>query len=471
MSEVTGLTAVRDFTRATMAKHAIPAVALAVARGGAPLLADGFGTREVGTADPVTADTLFGVASVTKGFTALAIMQLAEAGKLAVDDPVSTYLPAYRTPRREWARATTLHHFLTHTAGLPPLPSRFFALARATAGDPLAAARPAWVADHAPLDNADDLLAYIADLDFAPLGAPGEQFSYCNEGFALLGAIIERVSDRPYADYVRETILEPLGMARSTFDRAALTGRAEVATLHVARDSDGARAIVPAPQPTYVPLWYAAGGLNSTANELLRYLEIYRTGGQAGGTRLLSEAGIARMITPHTPGGGPGASYGYGLGVRADYHGVKVVQHGGGSKGIASHVMVVPERDVTAVALTNLAEVPAERLALASVNALLGLPVETPFVEYGSAVPAPAQLARMVGTYRGGEGQQIVMSHTEDGLIVRLAGQEIAARPVADDAVVLSLPSGEAYARFLLRGNEPAWAVALGSRIVPRSPA
>jgi CubicO group peptidase (beta-lactamase class C family) len=471
MGEAIGLAAARDFTRATMARHEIPAGALAVARGGAPLLAEGFGTREVGTADLVTADTLFGVASVTKGLTALAIMQLAEAGKLAVDDPVGTYLAAYRTPRPEWARATTLHHFLTHTAGLPPLPSRFFALARATAGDPLAAARPAWVADHAPLDNADDLLAYLADLDFVPLGAPGGQFNYCNEGFALLGAIIERVSDRPYADYVRESILDPLGMTRSTFDRAPLTGRADVATLHVARDVDGARTIAPAPQPSYVPLWYAAGGLNSTANELLRYLEIYCTGGLSGGARLLSAAGIARMITPHTPGGGPGASYGYGLGVRADYHGVKVVQHGGGSKGIASHVSVVPERDLTAVALTNLAEVPADRLALAPINVLLGLPVDTPFVEYGGADLSPAQRDRFVGTYRGGEGQQVLVANTADGLTVRLAGQEVVARPVADDAVVLPMPSGELYARFLLRGDDPAWAVALGSRIVPRAEA
>ncbi len=468
MIDAAGLTAVREFTRATMARHGIPAAALAAAHDGEALVAEGFGTREVGTDAPVTPDTIFGVASVTKGFTALAIMQLAEAGKLAVDDPVVKWLPAYRTPNPDWTRATTLHHFLTHTAGLPPLPSRFFALARATASDPLAAQRPDWVADHAPLDNAEDLLAYIAGLDFAPLGAPGEQFSYCNEGFALLGAIIERVGDQPYADYVRANIFDPLGMTQSTFDRAALAGRDDVATLHAAREADGERAVVPAPQPTYAPLWYAAGGLNSTARELLRYLDLYRTGGVSGGVRLLSEAGIVRMLTPHTPGGGPGASYGYGLGVRPDYHGVKVVQHGGGSKGIASHVLVVPERGYAAVALTNLADVPADRLALAPVNALLGLPVETPFVEYGEAKQAPAQQERFVGIYRGGEGQQIVVAREDGQLRVRAAGQDVVARPVAEDAVLLPLPSGETYARFLLGGDDPAWAVALGSRIVPR---
>ena len=202
MTTPTWVPEVRDFVSGLAAQHMIPGLALAVARDGEEVFAEGFGVREVGGTAPITPDTIFGVASVTKGITALAIMQLAEAGKLAVDDPVVRYLPAYRTPDPEATQATTLHHFLTHTAGLPPLPSRFFALARATAGDPLAAPKPAWVADHAPLDTADDLLAYIADLDFVRLGPPGAQFSYCNEGFALLGAIVERVSDRPYADYV-----------------------------------------------------------------------------------------------------------------------------------------------------------------------------------------------------------------------------------------------------------------------------
>lgn len=460
--------AVRDYTHELMAKHAIPAVALAVAQEGREVFAEGFGVREVGVGGEIMPDTIFGVASVTKGFTALAIMQLAEAGKLAVDDPVVRYLPGYRTPDAAGTQATTLHHFLTHTAGLPPLASRFFALARATAGDPFASPRPVWIADHPSLDNADDLLAYIADLDFVPLGTPGDYFSYCNEGFALLGAIVERVSGQSYADYVQAHILEPLGMERSTFDRFPLTGRADVAALHIARENAGQRAVLAAPQPSYLPLWYPAGGLNTTARELLRYLEIYRTGGISGDARLLSAAGIARMVTPHTAGGGPGASYGYGLGIRQDYHGVKAIQHGGGSKGIVSHVLAAPEVGYTAAVLTNLAEMPADRLALAPLNQALGLPIDTPYVEYSVATYSPEQLARYAGSYRGGEGTLLVASVQDDQLIVRFNGQEFVARPTNDDGVVLTLPSGEFYARFLLPKQGPAWGIALGSRILPR---
>ena len=141
---------VQAFTRGMMAEHGVPGLAVAVARDGAEVYAEGFGTREIGTDAPVTPDTIFGVASVTKSFTALAIMQLHEAGKLSVDDPVTRYLPAFRTPDAEATRAITLHHFLTHTSGLPPLPSRFFAFARSMEGDPAAGSKPAWSADHAP---------------------------------------------------------------------------------------------------------------------------------------------------------------------------------------------------------------------------------------------------------------------------------------------------------------------------------
>lgn len=468
MGEPTWAGEVRDFVRGLLARQGVPGLAVAAAREGAEVYAEGFGVREVGGAEPITPDTIFGVASVTKGFTALAIMQLAEAGKLAVEDPVIRYLPAYRTPDPAAARATTLHHFLTHTAGLPPLPSRFFALARAAAGDLFAAKKPDWVADHAPLDSADDLLRYIADLDFALLGPPGAQFSYCNEGFALLGAIVERVGDRPYADYVQTHILDPLGMTRSTFDGAALADLPDVATLHVARDEGGQKRVVAAPQRTYIPLWYPAGGLNTTVRDLLRYLEIYRTGGTFGGARLLSAAGIARMTAPHTPGGSPRADYGYGLGVVRDYHGATVIQHGGGSKGIAAQVIAAPEAGYAGAAIANLAEVPADRAALAPLNGLLGLPAGAKLAEYGTSPYPPEQLRRYAGTYRGGEGQRLVATLDGDDLAWSVSGERRPARPVGDHGFVLTTSAGEMYARFLVRGDAPAWAVALGSRIVPR---
>jgi len=391
---------VRTFAGEMMARHRVPGFAVAVARDGTEIYAEGFGEREVGAGAPITPDTVFGVASVTKSFTALAIMQLAEAGKLSVDDPVTRYLPEFRTPDPEATGAITLHHFLSHTAGLPPLPSRFFAFARSMEGDPAAGSKPAWSADHAPIDTYEDLMAYLAEGGYTLLGPPGARFSYCNEGFALLGVIIERVSGQEYEAYVQRHILDPAGMAHSTFDVATLRTFPDVVTFHAARETDGRREVYAAPNWLYSSVWSPAGGLNSTVRDLLRYLEIYRTNGTVGEARLLSAAGIARMTTPYAPHSSPGSSYGYGLGVIPDYQGRRLIKHGGGRKGISAEVIAAPETGFTGAAIANLAGVPVATVTLAAFNRTLGLPADMPIEEYADAPcpPTPGRIARGRGS-------------------------------------------------------------------------
>ncbi len=459
---------VRAFTRGMMAKHRVPGFAVAVAHEGAEAYAEGFGEREIGTGASVTPDTVFGVASVTKSFTALAIMQLAEAGKLAVDDLVTRYLPAFRTPDPEATRAITLHHFLSHTAGLPPLPSRFFAFARSMAGDPAAGSKPAWSAAHAPIETYEDLMTYLTEGGYTLLGPPGAQFSYCNEGFALLGAIIERVSEQPYEAYVQRHILDPAGMTRSTFDVATLRTFPDVVTFHAARENEGQREVYAAPNWLYSSVWSPAGGLNSTVRDLLRYLEIYRTGGVTGDARLLSAAGVARMTTPHAPRSSPGSSYGYGLGVIPDYHGLKLIKHGGGRKGIAAEVIVVPEIGFTGAAIANLAGVPVATITLAALNRTLDLPVDTKIEEYTDATCPPERLPAYAGIYRAGEGQNIAVTAEDGALIYTFEGKRHVARAVGEHAFVVNTETGETYTRFLTDNGTPASAMMMGSRIIPR---
>jgi CubicO group peptidase (beta-lactamase class C family) len=451
-----------------MATHLVPGFAVAVARDGAEVYAEGFGERESGTGTAVTPDTIFGVASVTKSFTALAIMQLAETGKLTVDDPVTRYLPEFRMLDPEVTRAITLHHFLSHTAGLPPLPSRFFAFARSMEGDPAAGSKPAWSADHAPIDTYEDLMAYLAEGGYTLLGPPGAQFSYCNEGFALLGAIIERVSGQAYEAYVQRHILDPAGMTRSTYDVAMLRTFPDVVTFHASRESAGRRGVYAAPNWLYSSVWSPAGGLNSTVRDLLRYLEVYRTGGMVGGERLLSAEGVARMTTPHAPRSSPNSSYGYGLSVVPDYHGRKLIKHGGGRKGISAEVIAVPATGFTGAAIANLAGVPVATVTLVALNRTLGLPVDAKIEQYADTPCPPARLPLYTGTYRAGEGQKIIVTAEEGSLVYAFEGKRHAARPVGEDAFVFTTETGETYTRFLTADRAPASAVTMGSRIIPR---
>src|SRR5207237_1365255 len=136
---------------------------------------------------------------------------------------------------------------LTHAAGLPPLPSRWFAFARSIAEDPLAENVPVDVASRPPIDSYDDLMEYLAEGGYPLLGPPGGQFSYSNEGYALLGAVVEAVSGEPYARYVEERILAPAGMERSGFAVEGLVDADDATMQYISRQVDGASRVVAAP--------------------------------------------------------------------------------------------------------------------------------------------------------------------------------------------------------------------------------
>jgi len=142
-----------------------------------------------------------------------------------------------------------------------------------------------------------------------------------------------------------------------------------------------AREVFPSPAWWDQGSMFGNGGLKSTVQDLLRYLEVYRTGGTSHGRRVVSAAGVATMTAAHQPI--PlGGAYGYGLRINQVEGLGTTVEHGGGNKGVATQVVVVPERGITAVALTNLANAPASKLAYGAINAALGRAPETPWTTY-----------------------------------------------------------------------------------------
>ncbi len=450
-----------------MARERIPGLAVGVARDGVEIHARGFGHRDVAAQRPADPDTVFGVASVTKSFTAAAIMHLQDAGAFSADDPVVTYLPEFRLPGGGAGRQVTIHHLLTHTSGLPPLPSRWLAFARSPEDDPAVESPPIRLDAHPPIDTAEQLMAFIGSCAEEPLGAPGAWFSYSNEGYALLGAIVERVSGQPYARYVHAHILDPAGMADSTYDVNTLRMLPNVTTLYAMRSDHGTAEIVPARLWPYSGVWLPAGGLCSTVRDLLRYLEVYRTEGEAGGRRILSPGGVGLMVRPHVPVR-PGAAYGYGL-TLIDHCGMPIVEHGGGRKGISAHVCVVPHQGITAAALANLAAAPSRSVSLGAVNVLLGRPAETPSVVYPS-YPCPLQrLCTYAGEYHSGEEEKICVTADGAALTFEIGRRPFRARPVGEDAFAVQVGGAESYARFLTDASGHVHALAYSLRIRRKS--
>jgi len=458
-----------------IAEGQIPGASVALASEGEVVYERGFGHRDAARRLPVTPDTRFGLGSVTKSFPALAIVQLEEAGRLSVMDPVTRWLPAFTLPRAEDARYTpeiTIHHFLTHASGIPPEPALLHAHAASICADPdfdrmhpPPLGVPPEIRTFERISTYEDLMALMARQDLAALGPPGRVISYSNEGYVLLAAIVERASGQSFPAYLQAHILDPLRMTRTGWYTAS-TPPLEPEVIPFAVDtSSGSREVFPSPAWWDQGAMFGNGGLKSTVQDLLRYLEIYRTGGVSHGQRIVSAGGIAKMTTPHQPIP-TGGAYGYGLRIGEAPGGLRTVEHGGGNKGVATHVVVVPERGLTAVALTNLANAPAAQLAYGAINAYLDLAPETPWTIYPEYRLAPSELERFVATYRGQPGTIMRVAVGENGLTIAMGEATQHARPYAADSFVIEA-TGEAI-RFLTDDRGEVWAAAPGLRTFPR---
>jgi CubicO group peptidase (beta-lactamase class C family) len=461
--------AYEDFAGELIGRSQIPAAAVALARDGEVVYERGFGHRDAAGSLPVTPDTRFGLGSVTKSFPALAIAQLDEAGKLSTSDPVARWLPELTFPRDPGrAREVAIHHFLTHTSGIPPEPALLHARAASICADPdfprlhpPPLGVPADVYDLERIATYEELMALMARQGWAALGPPGRVLSYSNEGYVLLAAIVERASDRPFPEYLQAHVLDPLGMTRTGLYTSE-TAPLEPEVVPFGLDSrDGKQEVFASPAWWDQGKMFGNGGLKSTTRDLLRYLEIYRTGGVSHSRRVLSAAGVARMTAPHAPIA-TGGHYGYGLQVGEAPGGLRTVGHGGGNKGVATQVVVVPERGLTAVALTNLANAPAAKLAQGLVNACLGLDPATPWATFPQHALEPGQLARFAGTYKSRPGVLVRVSARDGGLEIDLEGQSHRARPYADDAFLIE--ALEQPLCFLADHDGQVWGFAMGLR-------
>lgn len=449
-----------------LAPYKIPGVSLALAKAGEVIYHRGFGHRDAERGLPLTLDTVFGIGSITKSFTCLAIMQLREQGKLSIHDPVVKYLPEFRTNTPAYTCQITIHHLMTHTSGLAPLPNLYRALYHSIKDDPAARERlEKRQGPMAPIETYGQLMEAIAESEIPMLGAPGSHFSYSNDGYALLGAVIERVTGKSYVEYMEEHILKPAGMTRSTFRLEDLAEWADVTQLYAVRQQEGDGEVFPAPGWWQAPAMLPAGFLRCSTRDMLRYAEIYRTGGRVGSERIVNEESVKLMTRPHVQAA-PGMAYGYGLMLTPEYHGVSLVEHGGALKGIAAWFTVIPQHGLTGVCLTNLAGGPSSQLLLGALNAEIGLPLETVRVEFRAQDVAPERLQTYVGTYRSGEDEELKVFSQEGRLVVEYQGGRWPARSVGEHIFAVKVKEAESPARFLLDEHGQAYAVAYHYRII-----
>jgi CubicO group peptidase (beta-lactamase class C family) len=310
-----------------MAQKHISGLALALVDGDGVVWQQGFGSRDNDGRRAVTVDTLFGVQSMSKVFTATAVMRAVQSGRLDLDVPITTYLPGFTVHsafESHPEQRITLRMLLSCTAGFT---------------------------HEAPLGNnyepqPGDFDAHVRSISETWLRFPvGTGYAYSNLGIDLAGYILERVSNKPFPVVMHDSLLAPLGMDRSTFDRGQVHATADRAVGH----SGMVRQRVDSPMT-------AAGGLWASAADLARFLQFQLGDGTIDGRTVLDAARIQEMRTipaPHT-----GAPAGYALGVartrfRPGGHNLDLFSHGGGGDGFLSDLFWVPQLQLGIALLTN----------------------------------------------------------------------------------------------------------------------
>jgi CubicO group peptidase (beta-lactamase class C family) len=317
--------------------------AVLVAEGGKVIHKKGYGLANMEWNIPVEPDTRFRLGSITKQFTAMLILQLAQEGKLKLDGHLSDYLPDYR---KDTGARITIHQLLNHTSGIPSytgLPKFFSDVSRD------------------PYSVSDFVKLYASgDLEFEP----GTKFKYNNSGYFLLGAIIERVTGKTYEQALQERIFTPLGMKNTGYDHhdTILAKRAA----GYEKTPDG---FANAPYLD-MSLPYAAGSLYSTVEDLYLWDQALYT------DKLLSAANKELMFKPNLQ------NYAYGwVSLKAPLgpdKQVQIIQHGGGINGFNTLILRMPETKNLILLLNNTGGTKLQEMASHIVAILHGLPHPPP---------------------------------------------------------------------------------------------
>jgi CubicO group peptidase (beta-lactamase class C family) len=320
---------------------------------------------------------------------------------------------------------------------------------------------PAAIADY------DALTDYLADLDRPLLGPPGVFFSYSNEGYGLLGAVVEAVSGETYSRYVEGRILGPCGMTSSTFRNPGANGLARATELYDVRQlAGGTEEVYPSPGWSDAPAMIGAGWLRATVPDLLRYLQMYLGRGEIGGERLLSAQGIAKMLRPRVETS-PGRFYAYGFAVVRDFYGHDMVGHSGGLKGVGADVGFIPELGLAGAALANLMGPAARQTVQGGLAFAMGLPARPLHRDYPPFAPQPARFRDYLGAYPSGEGETYRTTLREGELWLDDGTTALALQPVGEDAFVMRERDDETYVRFHRHGGQVR-AVSVGTRMILR---
>jgi CubicO group peptidase (beta-lactamase class C family)/D-alanyl-D-alanine dipeptidase len=355
----------------------LPALSIALVDDQKIIWAKGFGFADPKAKKPATADTIYRVGSVSKLFTDIALMKLVEKGDIDLDAPITTYLPDFK-PTNRFDKPITLRMMLSHRSGMvrePPVGSYF---------DPTSPTLEAMVRSLHPTE-----LVY----------EPGAKIKYSNAAIATAGYVLEKTQKEPFAKYLKRTVLEPMGLKRSSFeptDEVRKDLANAVMWTYIGRTFEA---------PTFELGMAPAGSMYSTAPELGRFLSILFAKGKGQGGQILKPETLEKMYEPQY--GKPDDKTGFGIGFYlTELDGKRVIGHGGAVYGFATELAALPadKLGVVVIASKDGANGVLHRISAAGLRLMLAARDGKPLPKIEQTTPIDPELAhKLVGRYRSGE--------------------------------------------------------------------
>ncbi len=430
-----------------MAEKDLPAVSIALVDDRQIVWAKGFGFADPAAKIPATADTVYRVGSVSKLFTDIAVMQLVEQGKLALDAPVTRYLPNFH-PQNSFGKAITLRQLMSHRSGLvrePPVGNYF---------DP----------------TEPTLTKTIDSLNKTKLVyAPESHTKYSNAGVATVGYVLEKTQGQAFEKYLKHSVLDPVGLDHSSF------GPTPEVTKNVAKafmwTLDGRTF----PAPTFELGISPAGCMYTTVGDLGRFMSTLFAGGRGLNGQMLKQVTLDQMWTPQYAKPGEKTGFGIGFGI-SEMDGHREISHGGAIYGFATQLSALPDDKLGVVVVTtkDAANAVTSRIADIALKAMLAVRAGKPIPEPEKTSPvAPDRAQLLAGRYVNGQKafdltdsstNQLSILSTEGGFpgVLRSSGNDLIVdgklafgKKISPDGDSINIDN-EAYKRIAVLKPPPA---------------
>lgn len=343
---------------AEMIRDKTPGLCLGIVKDNELIYSSSFGAKDLIKQEPVTTDTLFILASVTKNFIAMGILKLYELKKLDLTDPITKYLPLDDFEKFENTKRITIHHLLSHSSGIPNIADGLN-INQLSVDYNLGFSAPS-----IPLASWDDVFRLTNSVAEFITDEPGSKFYYNNLGYSLLVKIIENVSNMSVSEFLKKNIFEPLEMPETDFATSLMVQNEKLTKFYI-DNKDKKQINIESNKNDRGDIWFGPGGLISSVNQLAKYMIMLFNKGVYKGKRIASEENISLAFTQHFIeqfpyeefynfyGNYGQTGYGYGFVIQNDFVGKKLVHHSGSSLGASTWFAMIPEEKLGVIVLCN----------------------------------------------------------------------------------------------------------------------